>query len=150
MEPAVRVLLALADDPDHAEYPPGFDWSALQARVTALQPDLERLAKRPFVLDDKAQDASFFGDLSIHRPAPEPNGIDTVIAVRFSNFGDLFTTWRHCEAEELPEQVAAELVAEVTRTGFRFVPPAALDEPYSGRHPGFRGGTWWHRFFDYL
>jgi hypothetical protein len=149
MEPAVRVLLALADDPEHAEYPPGFERSALRARVAALRPGLERLAKRQFGLDDQAQDASFFGDLSIQRPAPEPGGIETVFAVRFSNFGDLFTSWRHCDGELLPEEVAAELVAQVARAGFRFVPPAALDEPYSGRHPGFQGGTWWHRFFEY-
>jgi hypothetical protein len=150
MEPAIRILLALADDPEHAEYPPTFDWSALRARVAALQPELERVAKRRFVLDDKAQDASFWGDLSIQRPAHKPNGIDTVFAVRFSNFAELFTSWHHCEGEQLSKEVAAALIAEVARAGFRFVPPAALDEAYSGRHPGFRGGTWWHRFFDYL
>ncbi|MCI0457033.1 MAG: hypothetical protein L0Z62_08645 [Gemmataceae bacterium] len=150
MEPTVRVMLALADDPEHAEYPPGFDWSALQARVAALQPELERIAGRAFVLDSKAQDASFFGDLSIQRQGPSPNWSDTVFAVRFSNFGDLFTSWSHCQVEQLPEEVAAELVAEVERAGFRFVPLSALDEPYSGRHPGFKGAAWWFRFFDYL
>ena len=67
MERAVRKLLAQCDDPDHVEYPPGFDWSALRTRVAALRPVLERIAGRAFVLDDKAQDASFFGDLSIRR-----------------------------------------------------------------------------------
>jgi hypothetical protein len=150
MKSTVRVLLGLADDPEHAEYPPGFDWSALQARVAALRPKLEQIANREFVLDDQAQDATFFGDLSIQRPGPKPNWIDTVFALRFSNFGDLFTTWSHCKVEQLSNEVAAELVAQVERAGFRFVPPAVLDEPYSGLHPGFKGGPWWPRFFDYL
>src|SRR5262249_56170772 len=115
MEPTVRVLLALADDPEHAEYPPGFDWSALQARVVALQPELERIAGRAFVLDDKAQDASFFGDLSIQRPGPKPNWIDTVFAVRFSNFGDLFTTSSHSLLQHPPPTLFHPLVPQHQR-----------------------------------
>lgn len=44
------------------------------------------------MLDDRAQDASFFADLSIQTTGERPNWIDTVFAVRFSNFGGLFTT----------------------------------------------------------
>jgi hypothetical protein len=87
MESAVRKLLDGADDPDHAEHPPGFEWAALRARVTVLQPVLERIAGRPFVLEDNAQDASFFCDTSIQMPGSQPNWIDTVFAIRFSNFG---------------------------------------------------------------
>jgi hypothetical protein len=151
VEQAIRELLDAADDPVHAEYPPEFDRAAMRSRVAALQPELERLSGRVFVLDDTAQDASFCIDLTIQRPSPEPNWIDTVFAVRFSNFGELFTTWSHCQAEQLPERVVAELVAEVTRSGFRYVLASALDEPYSGRHPGVgRMDTWWIRFFDYV
>jgi hypothetical protein len=150
MEPAIRKLLEQADNAVHAEYPPGFDWSALRARVTALIPELKRIAGRELALDDQVQDASFFGDLSIQRPGPRPNWIDTVFALRFSNFGDLFTTWSHCQAEQLPDLVAARLVAATERAGFRFVPSGALDEPYSGRHPGISDARWWLRFFDYL
>jgi hypothetical protein len=149
MQPAVHELLDAADDPGHAEHPPGFDWAALRSRVISLQPVLERIAARPFVLDDKAQDASFFADLSIQIPGPQPNWIDTMFAVRFSNFGDLFTTWSH-SPERLPDALAAELVAAVEAVGFRFVPPEALEEPYTGRYTGFRSITWWIRFFDYL
>jgi hypothetical protein len=149
MEPVVREVLDAADDPDHAEYPPGFDWAGLRARVAALQPVLERVAGRSFVLDDRAQDASFYADLSIQTTGERPNWIYTVFAVRFSNFGDLFTTWNYGPAR-LPDAVAAELVAAVEATGFRFVPPEALGEPYTGRNPGFRNTTWWIRFFDYV
>jgi hypothetical protein len=150
MGPVVRKLLEQADDAEHAEYPPEFDRSALWVRVAALQPVLERIAGRAFVLDDNAQDVSFFGDLSIQRPGAQPNWIDTVFAVRFSNFGNLFTTWSHCQVEQLPEATAAALVAATERAGFRFVPSSALDEPYSGHHPSFSGAVWWLRFFDYL
>jgi hypothetical protein len=149
MDQTTRQLLDAADDPEHTEYPPGFDWSGLRARVSALQPILERIAGRPFVLDDNAQDASFFGDLSIQRPGWQPNWIETVLAVRFSNFSDLFTTWSH-SSERLPESVAAKLVEAVQEAGFRFVSPAALEEPYTGRNPAFRDTTWGIRFFDYV
>ena len=150
MEPDVRDLLIQSDDAEHAEYPPGFDWFALRGRLVALQPELERITGRVFVLDDGAQDASFFGDLAITRPGPRPNCIETIFAARFSNFGGLFTTWSYCQAEEFPAAVAAEVVAAVQRAGFRFIPPAALGEPYTGRHDGFRHASWWLRFFDYL
>jgi hypothetical protein len=151
MNPTLRELLDAADDPTHAEYPPGFDRAAMRSRVAALQLKLERIVGRAFVLDDTAQDASFCIDLTIQRPGPQPNWIDTVFAVRFSNFGELFTTWRHCQTEALSERVIAEVVTEVERAGFRYIPAAALDEAYSGRHPGVgRLYTWWIRFFDYV
>src|SRR5690606_21246997 len=132
MEPAVRELLDAADDSGPAEHPPGFDWAGRRARVAALQPVLERADGRAFGLDDGAQDASFFAVLSIQTTGERPNYIDTVFAVRFSNFGDLFTTWSY-GPERLPEAVAAELVAAVEAAGFRFIPPEALEEPYTGR-----------------
>ena len=149
MEIAVRELLDAADDPVNVEGDPTLDWPSIHPLVAALKPELEQIAGREFVQDKSVQDASFFTELSIHRPRP-PNCIDTVFAVRFSGFGLLFTTWSHCEAEKLPPDVAAELVAAVSRAGFRYVPAEALDTPYTGRHPGFAGSSWWIRFFDYV
>ena len=150
MEPAVRELLDAADHPTHVEFDPDADWAAVHERVVALRPELERIAGHPFVLDDQAQDATFFADLSVHRPGPQPNWIDTVFAVRFSHFGSLFTAWNHCQTERLPDEVVAELIAAVSRAGFRYVPASALDAPYTGRNPAFRGSSWWIRFFDYV
>src|SRR5262245_42736176 len=99
MEPAVRELLEEADDPTHAEVDPRLDWPAIHTRVATLLPELEQIAGRAVVLDDRVEDASFFADLSVQRPGPRPNWIDTVFAIRLSNFGRLFTTWSHCEAE---------------------------------------------------
>lgn len=148
MEQAIRELLDSADDTEHAEYPPGFGWLALQTRVRALQPVLETIAGCSFVLDDGAQDASFFGDLSVHITGERPNHIDTIFAVRFSNFGDLFTTWHTVDG--MPTAVATKLVEAVQTAGFRFIPSDALQEPYTGRSPGFRGAAWGIRYFDYL
>ena len=150
MEPAVRELLEAADDPVHAEGDPTLDWPAIHARVAVLRPLLERIAGRAFVQDNNVQDASFFTELSIQRPGPQPNSIDTVLAVRFSGFGLLFTTWSHCEAERLPPEVTVELVAAVSRAGFRYALAGDLDVPYTGQHPGFAGSSWWIRFFDYV
>lgn len=155
MEPTIHDLLEAADDPDCAEFPPCYDGEALNRRVVALKPELERIAGRSFVLDCCVQDASFFTDLSIQVAGLNPGYIDTVFAVRFSNFGDLFTTWNH-GPEQLTKVLAAELVAAVEVAGFRFVPQEALGQAYTGRHTGFRKMaassrvTWKTRFFDYL
>ncbi|HEY6726670.1 MAG TPA: hypothetical protein VI197_21700 [Polyangiaceae bacterium] len=117
--------------------------------MIALQPVLEHIAGRRFVLDDRVQDASFFADLSIQTPGPKPNWIDTVFALRFSNFADLFSTWSH-GPETLDHAVAKELVAAVAAAGFHFVPYEALQEPYTGRCGAIRPKVWWIRFFDYL
>ncbi len=93
MEPAARELLGVAEDLDHAERLPGFDWVDLCVRVTSLWP--AQIAGQPFMLDDRAQDASWFADMSIQPPGPQPNWTDTVFAVRFSNFGELFITCSH-------------------------------------------------------
>ncbi len=149
MDERIRSLLEGADDPEHAEYPPAFDWRVQIDRVAVLKPALDRLSGRDFVQEDD-QDASFTCQLFVQRPGKLPNWIDHVIPVRFSNFGDLFTTWSLCEAERLPEAVVAALTSEIEAAGFRFVPSEALDEPYSGRHPHFAGKTWYARFFDWL
>ncbi|WP_422929242.1 hypothetical protein [Singulisphaera sp. PoT] len=150
MDPAVLELLEASDDPVHDEGDPTLDWPAIHAGVADLLPELERVAGRAFAQDLYVQDASFFTELAIQRPGQEPNWIDTVFAIRFSGFGLLFTTWSLCEVEQLPPEVVEELVATVSRRGFRYIPPADLDAPYTGRHPGFAGSTWWFRFFDYV
>jgi len=150
MEQSVRELLDAADDPIQAERDSTLDWAAIRAFVVAVRSELERITGRPFVLDDTAQDASFYADLSIQRQGSQPNWIDTVFALRFSNFGRLFTTWSYCESERLPDGVAAELVAAAERAGFRYVSASALEAPYTGCHPGFAGSSWWIRFFDYV
>jgi hypothetical protein len=148
MQQTVRELLEAVDDPDHPEHPPGFDRSALHLRLLALQPVLERIAARPFVPDDDWRDTPFFGDLGTAQQDAGYRGLAPALHLRFSNFGELFTTWGFgggC----VPEHVVLELVAATERAGFRFVDDGELyDEPYSGRNPWFQGANWSQRYFS--
>jgi hypothetical protein len=149
MDHATLTILHGVDHPRQAEFPPEFDWPALRQRIIDLQPQLERIVGRPFLLDDKAQDASFFGDLTIQRPGPKPSEVDTVLAIRFSNFGNLFTTWSY-GSEQFPAPVIDSLAQVVSAAGFSYVRTEDLDEQYSGSNPVFSKTTWWARYFDYI
>jgi hypothetical protein len=145
----VKQIVEAADDPRNAECPPGFDWQTAIERVRALLPQLEKISGREFAIDDNVQDASFFVDLSIHRPGARPKHTDTVFALRFSCFSELFTTWSHCSTEQLDVETIQRLIAAVSNAGFQYVPAEELDHPYAGRHPAYAGSSWWHRFFDF-
>jgi hypothetical protein len=64
-----------------------------------------------------------------HRPKGRKSGlIVNVIAVQFSSFGSLFTTFSNyssSQPERLPEEVAAGLVQTVSAAGFVYVPEEA-------------------------
>src|SRR3954452_24551992 len=100
MEQPVRERLEAADTPEGLERPRRFDRKRAIARVAQLKPELERIAGSTFELDDRVEDATFFADLSIYREvervalgfiAPQRFML-SVITVRFSSFGSLFTT----------------------------------------------------------
>lgn len=151
--PPISQMLAIlqaADDPVHAEQPAGFDWPAAIARVRAVIPELEQIARAPFVLDTNVQDATFFADLSIQQPGSAPSQIDTIIAFRFSSFGNLFTTWRPVAAAQLARETLQQLIAAIERQGFIYVEAAQLHSPYTGSHLSFGQTSWWYRFFDWL
>ncbi len=142
-------LLCRADHPVAVECPPGFDRPALLARVSRLKPVLERLAGQSFVLDASVEDAGFVADLSIQRPGEGGRCIETVLALRFSNFGQLFTVWSVLP-EPLPEPLVAVLVEAASAAGFHYVCTDELDEAYTGSHRLFRHASWWERYFDYF
>lgn len=123
--------LRAADDATHAEAPADFDWEAAVAHVRAVQPELERIAGRAFVLDTSMQDASFFADLAIREAADSRGTINTVLAFRFSS-------------------LQQELRHAIERHGFVSIDSAELHTPYNGGNPQFARTTWWHRFFDWL
>ena len=148
MQPSTLKFLQAADDASNVESPPKFDWAGLRSRLLDLQPHLERIADRGFTLDDKVQDASFFGDLAIVKSSERPNWFEYVFALRFSNFGKLFTTC-NSSSEQLPRDIAARLVEAAITAGFVYVEPEALEEPYAGENQIFSGATWWERYFDY-
>ena len=150
MDSATRKLLVSADDPVCGEHPTNLSWEKLNSRIRALQPELERISGQVFIYDP-TQDASFFADLSTQRFDSSSSVIRLIVALRFSNFADLFTLWSVChEGEELSSEIIAELIQATTRSGFHLVNADDLDETYDGCHPGFAGTTWRDRFFDYL
>lgn len=149
MHASTRALLCGADHPVATECPPGFDRPALLARVIRLQPALERLAGRPFVLDASVEDAGFFADLSNQQAGEGRRCIETVLALRFSNFGQLFTVWS-VAPEPLPVPLVAVLVEAAGAAGFHYVCADDLDEAYTGTHRLFRHASWWERYFDYF
>jgi len=142
-------LLQSADDAVNCYSPPDFHWQQAIERVRQLKPQIEQAAGRPFEIDEHVQDASFFTDLALLVPADEPRVIATVLAIRFSAFGDLFTTWTW-GAEQLPTPIVQEVITIVQGAGFHYVDAESLAEKYSGANPVFAGGTWWWRFFDYV
>ena len=90
---------------------------------------------------DALVDLSFFGR------RPGMTRIETVFALRFSNFGMLFTTWSYCQTEQLSDEVIEALVQATRAAGFQYVPSEPLGAPYTGEDPVFADATWWDRFF---
>jgi hypothetical protein len=139
--------LQAADDAEHSEFPPAFDWPMSMNRVRACRPILEEIAGHAFELDDKVQDASYFAALSITEPiAGKPNHRREVFALYFSCFGSLAGVWN----QGVFSQATLNRMKEALEThGFVVVDAAQLREPYTGIHKGYVGRTWLDRFFNY-
>jgi hypothetical protein len=153
MDAAVLEELMAADDPRHWYGPPDFDYDAELAAVAALRPTLESIVGQPLIIDRSVQDAAFFTELS-YRTKPRSSAIGrvvlTYVAIRFSCFGRLVTVWGNVEEAPVTGALAGELASALRRNGYRYVPAADLEEPYSGSHVHAAGiHTWWLRFFDY-
>lgn len=61
-------MLEAADDPENCEYPRGFDRYTAIDRVIDLQYDSERIVGRPFELENRIFDSSYFAELDIKEP----------------------------------------------------------------------------------
>ena len=132
----------------------GFDWRGELEKVRELVPVLEEITGRRFEIDENVQDASFFTDLTIDEELSGAQGgrlVLTVLGVRFSAFGKLFTTWSAEEASTpLPPEVTSKVIDAVHQRGYVYVEATALDADYTGANPHMRGTSWWSRFFNYL
>jgi hypothetical protein len=159
MESVTRKLLDEHDDPQGCEVPGG-DWSAfpygaLAESVRNVQAALRNELDLPFDRDGNVQDASFHDELRILHPSSfRANGVVALvseIAIRFSNFGHLYTIH-----SAMPERLASYPVDRIRtvieRHGWTYVPADELEEVYDGKNGVLRDGrnTWWIRFFDYL
>jgi len=147
MKPETLRLLEEADDPVGTEFPKDGGGEDLWRRIQGLVAPLERIVGRPLRLDEGVQDASFATDIALVEE--EPKGVYApVLAVRFSNFGRLFTVW---SSSGTPDPDLCRRIVETVRAeGFVYIEEAELSEPYTRRNPHLKDTTWWIRFFDYL
>jgi hypothetical protein len=151
MNPNVHRILLDADDPENAEFSPGFDYNRALEKVLEAKGALEALYGREFTLDRNVQDATYFASLTLEKSEeiPLPHSA-VVIGVLFSSFGNLVTVTGNAKTGGLSYSLLSETVSRLESLGFCFVDAKNLDEPYDGPNPAFHGASWRHRFFDYL
>ena len=150
-------LLATLLPADHAtgcEAPPDFEWELAMQAVRALRPIAETITGRSFEIDEQVQDASFFTDLAIYEDESSDQGGSirhTILALRFSAFGNLFTTWSVCpDHAKLDAKMVQQLILVAEDAGLVYVCASDLDGEYTGPNLHFENTSWWTRFFDYL
>ena len=150
-------LLEAADDPENCEYPRDFDLRAAMAHVVELKYDLDRIIGRPFELETRICDASYFAELEIKEPSPI-KVLDLgevtlrVVRLRFSCFGKFFTILEESLTEKLRRSSIKEIIAAAEVYGFIYLDEGfLLDEPYTGCNKELKDlGSWWERYFDYI
>lgn len=153
-------LLRSLDDPEHLEFPSGFDHDATRQFFDELVACLDAAFDCRTDADRHVEDASLHALLSIPAAATE-TGDKLVVCV--SNFGRLATVALSnpgaYSQEEFEERLAAgdaaRIYAALDSLGYQVVPEAPLWNDHDGPSPlaaaDARGGaTWWTRFFDYL
>ena len=159
MDSALHSLLLDRDNASGFEVPDE-DWRAFpyQELANSVERIRERLlgeAGVSFTRDGNVQDASFHDELRVQ--VQQSGTIDRSVAagpdfaIRFSNFGRLFTIWSGPTND--PGRYPTTLVLDIVREeGWTYVPAEQLDEVYDGLNERLRDGrtTWWIRFFDYL
>ncbi|MFT7640988.1 MAG: hypothetical protein ACI9G1_002732 [Pirellulaceae bacterium] len=157
MDSKTRQLLLDADCVGQWEEPLGGPLTSLK-EVEELLPRIEAIVGYSLEIDENVQDASFLteiGLLSSPETGPDSQTMFFVFILRFSNFGRL-VSFGGCQWEERFDELRLGEVVELLETsGFNYIPPGQLDEPYDGIN-GARNPvddeplSWWTRFFDYL
>ncbi|ANZ15274.1 hypothetical protein O1L44_04815 [Streptomyces noursei] len=156
-------LLRALDDPDHMEFPRGYDHTAARARFDHLATRLDQRFQCTCTVDRGVQDASHHGTIVIP-DAATASGEHIIVTI--SNFGNLATlalgspgshdeeeaeerepcrnTDRHRVAEEL--EALGYIPISEHLLGTRYDGVSDLVSYYPPEHPP----TWRTRFFDYL
>lgn len=130
----IRELLRELDDPAHLEVPAHYDVPAARQRFARLADALERRFG-PSVTVGGAQDASFYGHVSVPAPA---SGTDRPLWVLISNFGPFVTAGTGRDwgvpgcAEGIDDAFVAWLDELCTELACVYVPVELLLEPYDG------------------
>lgn len=157
MKKNIIKLLEAADDPVNCEYPRYFDWAAAMNRVIELKSDLDRIVGRPFEINDRICNASYFAELSIKEPRPIQVlnlGEVTlkVVCLRFSCFGNFFTISEESLTETLSQSVLKDIIEAAEARGLVYIDEDILiNEPYTGCNKELRNlSSWWERYFEYI
>ena len=148
-------LLRALDDPDHVEFPAGFDRASVTARFLRLESQLG--AAFGACGSYRGEDASFHGCVEV-AAAATAGGRD--INVMVSNFGDLaavsFESFFFYEDAEIAELMhpsdATRVYGALHDLGYVVVRLDPLWEYYDGVVASLRSRAdpWWSRYFDYL
>ncbi len=157
MKKEIIRILEDADDPENCEYPRDFDRYTALDEVVDLKYDIEIIAGRPFELEDRIFDASYFAELEIKEPTPT-KVLDLgevtlrVVRLRFSCFGHFFTVLEESLIDKLSPSIIKELIAVAEDHGFVYIDEGILlEEPYTGCNKELKDlSSWWERYFDYI
>jgi hypothetical protein len=154
-------LLRSLDDPEHLEFPAGYDHGETRSRFNHLVGQLDAAFSCASEADRHVEDASYHGRVVIPAAATA-TGAPLVIVV--SNFGGLAViaidnpgVWDQEEfAELLHPRDAERIYFALDDLGYTVVPEEPLWRPYDGDgslrqfYPPENPPSWWIRFFDYL
>ncbi|MEU8976488.1 hypothetical protein AB0D11_46360 [Streptomyces monashensis] len=158
---STRALLRQLDDPQHMEFPRGYDPDATRARFEQLAARLNARFQCTCIVDRQVQDASHHGTIVI--PATAADSAEH-ITVTISNFGNLAVvtlgnpgSYSEEEARELlhaTDRLSVE--EELEALDYTVISEHLLWTRYDGvsglvsYYPPEYPPTWWTRFFDYL
>ena len=157
MKKEITNMLEAADDPKNWEHPRNFNLEVSIARVVELKYDLDGIVGRPFEIEDRIFDSSYFAELEIKEAAPikvfDLGEVTLrIVRLRFSCFGNFFTIMEESLTEKLNRSTIKEIIASAETHGFIYVDEEILlDEPYTGCNEELKDlGSWWERYFEYM
>ena len=154
-------LLHSLDDPDHLEFPRGYNHSAARARFDQLATHLEHSFDCTCDVDRQVQDATRHGTIVIPNNA---TASPDQITITVSNFGNLIVTSLGdpgaYDADEERELLLSDdrdrIEQALNGLGLVAISQHLLEAPYDGKNDSLRAAypghtrTWWIRFFDYI
>ena len=156
MEYSIRDLLLKFDRLGEWEGPANSDWASRYSEVEATKPKIEAIVGWPLDIDRNVQDASFLTDIGLldaryYDRKTNTGALYYIFAIRFSNFGHMFTL-HGAEWEERYDELQLGTVIKLLESqDFAYIPADQLASLYDGvNEPLSNGFTSWTRFFDYL
>lgn len=159
MEETMHQVLLDADCPpnfskDKVYVGDGMDVFDAVERAGSVRKELARAFKRYFTLDDRQQDAFFWG--TIAEPLNNENASERPVVIRFSYCGNLAATWTIPGFGTLSNEEKQLIEKVLMRSGFTWVDGDILMRTdYDGVYEYFKTcnnngpASWWDRFFEY-